>query len=107
MVVPRAVMMDPETRAEFVRLWADGVLLSDIAQKLGRSWHSLATERMTLGLPKRYGNYEDDGEIPTPAVIKLRAQAEQTNWTDSERRLRWRGPPHTIYDSVSTCDCQP
>lgn len=107
MVVPRAVMMDPETRAEFVRLWADGVLLSDIAQKLGRSWHSLAKERMTLGLPKRYGNYEDDGEIPTPAVIKLRAQAQQTNWTDSERRLRWRGPPHTIYDSVSTCDYQP
>ena len=90
-----------------MRLWADGVRLADIAEQLGRSWHSLAKERMFLGLPKRYGNYDDDGEIPTPAVIKLRCQAEQTNWTDTERRLRWRGPPHTIYESTTTCDCQP
>lgn len=107
MVGPRAVMLDPETRTRFVRLWADGVRLADIAEQLGRSWHSLAKERMFLGLPKRYGNYDDDGEIPTPAVIKLRCQAQQTNWTDTERRLRWRGPPHTIYESTTTCDCQP
>jgi hypothetical protein len=94
-------------RARFVRLWADGVRLADIAEQLGRSWHSLAKERMALNLPKRYGNYEDDGEIPTPAVIKLRCQAQQTNWTDTERRLRWRGPPHTIYESTTTCDFEP
>lgn len=90
-----------------MRLWADGVRLADIAEQLGRSWHSLAKERMTLGLPKRYGNYDDDGEIPTPVVIQLRCQAQQTNWTPNERRLRWRGPPHTIYESASTCDFQP
>ena len=100
-------MMDEETQARFARLWAQGVRLADIAEQLGRSWHSLAKERMVLGLPKRYGNYDDDGEIPTPAVIKLRCKQQQTNWTDSERRLRWRGPPHTIYESVSTCDFQP
>lgn len=100
-------MMDPETRAKFRRLWAAGVKLADIAEQLGRSWHSLAKERMVMGLPKRYGNYDDDGEIPEPAVIKLRAQQQQTNWTASERRLRWRGVPHTIYESTSTCDFQP
>jgi hypothetical protein len=107
MVGQRAVMLDPETQARFIRLWADGVRLADIADQLSRSWHSLAKERMTLGLPKRYGNYDDDGETPTPAVIKLRCQAEQTNWTETERRLRWRGPPHTIYQSTTTCDFQP
>lgn len=100
-------MLDHETRAMFVRLWADGVRLADIAEQLGRSWHSLAKERMFLGLPKRYGNYDDDGEIPTPAVIKLRCEQQQTNWTPNERRLRWRGPPHTIYESITTNDFQP
>lgn len=99
--------LDPKTRQRFVQLWADGVLLDNIAQQLGRSWHSLAKERMTLGLPKRYGNYDNDGEIPTPAVIKLRCLAAQTNWTETERRLRWRGPPHTIYESTTTSDFQP
>lgn len=101
------MMLDPKTRARFVQLWADGVLLDNIAQQLGRSWHSLAKERMTLGLPKRYGNYENDGDIPSPAVIRLRCLAVQTNWTETERRSRWRGPPHTIYESTNACDLQP
>jgi len=106
-VVSCGLIMDAKTQAQFVRMWQEGILLSDIAEQLNCSWHSLAKERMKLGLPKRYGNYEDDGEIPPPSVIKLRCQAQQTNWTDTERRLRWRGPPHTIYESASTCDCQP
>lgn len=61
---------------------------------------------MLLGLPKRYGAV-DDGEIPTPDVIRLRCLQQQTNWTEHERSLRWRGPPHTIYQSTSTHDCQP
>lgn len=102
-------MMDDETRKRFTELWLQEprVPLWKIAEQLGRSWHALAKERMFLGLPKRYGNYDDDGEIPTPDVIKLRCLEQQTNWTDYERRLRWRGAPHTIYDSVTTCDFQP
>lgn len=108
MVGTRAVMLDPETQARFIRLWADGVRLADIADQLGRSWHALAKERMSLNLPKRYGNYDDsDSHIPTPAVIKLRCQAVQTNWTEHERRLKWRGLPHTIYESITTSDYEP
>ena len=101
--------MDAETRRRFTELWLQRprVSLNAIAEELGYSWHSLAKWRMILGLPKRYGNYDDDGEIPSPAVIRLRCQQQQTNWTDSERRLRWRGPPHTVYESTSTCDYQP
>ena len=103
------MMMDDATRRRFAELWLQQprVSLDAIAKELGYSWHSLAKWRMILGLPKRYGNYDDDGEIPEPAVIRLRCQQQQTNWNDSERRLRWRGPPHTIYESTTTCDFQP
>lgn len=101
--------MDDETRKRFAELWMQRpkVRLSAIAASLGCSFNALAKERMDMGLPKRYGNYDDDGEIPPPSVIRLRASAQQTNWSTEERMLRWRGTPHTIYDSVSTCDCQP
>jgi len=97
-------MMDEETKRQFAQLWRDGVKLEQIASVLGYSFASLAKWRMMLGLPKRYGNYNDDGEIPEPAVIRLRCLQQQTNWTTTERRLRWRGPPHTIYDSYGTAD---
>lgn len=99
--------MDLDTQRRFRALWTavpKRSLLS-IADELGYSFQSLAKWRMILGLPKRYGA-EDDGETPPPAVIRLRAQAQQTNWTPSERRLRWRGPPHTIYESLTTHDFQ-
>ena len=101
-------MMDDTTRRRFAELWLQQprVSLDDIAKELGYSWHSLAKWRMILGLPKRYGA-DDDGDIPTPVVIKLRCEAQQTNWTDTDRRLRWRGPPHTIYESITTNDFQP
>lgn len=101
-------MMDDATRRRFAELWLQQpkVPLSEIAEKLGYSWNSLAKWRMILGLPKRYGS-DDDGEIPEPEIIKLRCLEQQTNWTPTERRLRWRGPPHTIYESTSTCDFQP
>lgn len=101
--------MDDATRRRFAELWMQRpkIKLSTIAVSLGCSFNALAKERMEMGLAKRYGNYSDDGEIPMPHVIKLRAAAQQTNWTEEERRLRWRGQPHTIYDSVSTCDYQP
>ena len=84
-------------------MWKRGDSLQSIADTLGYSFQSLAKWRMILGLPKRYGA-DDDGHIPTPAVIQLRCQEQQTNWTPTERRLRWRGPPHTIYESITTCD---
>ncbi len=97
--------MDKPTQKRFAELWnkEPKVKLADIAAQLGYSFQSLAKWRMILGLPKRYGA-DDDGEIPTPAVIRLRCQEQQTNWTPTERRLRWRGPPHTIYESITTCD---
>jgi len=97
--------MDKRTRDRFARLWMSGESLADIADLLGYSFQSLAKWRMILNLPKRYGR--DDGEIPTPAVIRLRSLEQQTNWSEAERRSRWRGIPHTIYQSVSTCDFQP
>lgn len=99
--------MDAVTRKRFAVLWHRGDSLQSIADEIGCSFATAAKWRMFLGLPKRYGNYDDDGEIPTPELIRLRALAQQTNWTDSERRLRWRGPPHTVYESTSTCDYQP
>lgn len=98
--------MDAETRQRFARMWQAGEPLSDIADKLGYSWNSLAKWRMVLGLQKRYGA-DDNGELPSPSVIKLRCLEQQTNWTPTEFRLRWRGTPHTIYESTSTCDFQP
>jgi hypothetical protein len=97
--------MDKPTQKRFAELWnaEPKVRLADIAIKLGYSFQSLAKWRMILGLPKRYGA-DDDGDIPTPAVIRLRCGQQQTNWTPTERRLRWRGPPHTIYESTTTCD---
>jgi hypothetical protein len=100
--------MDRETQKRFATLWnaRPKIRLEDIATELGYSFQSLAKWRMILQLPKRYG-FDDDGEIPPPAVIELRCQAQQTNWTPTERRLRWRGPPHTIYESTTTSDFQP
>jgi len=97
--------MDRETQQKFARLWntRPKIRLEDIASQLGYSFQSLAKWRMILGLPKRYG-VDEDGELPSPAVIRLRCQQQQTNWNTTERRLRWRGPPHTIYESTSTCD---
>jgi hypothetical protein len=97
--------MDKRTKDRFARLWHRGDSLADIAVVLGYSFQSLAKWRMILNLPKRYGR--DDGEIPPPSVIKLRALQQQTNWSDTERRSRWRGTPHTIYASITTCDFQP
>lgn len=99
--------MDGHTRRRFAALWHRGDSLQSIADELGYSFASMAKWRMFLGLPKRYGNYDDDGEIPTPDLIRLRALQQQTNWTPAEKRLRWRGPPHTIYESITTCDYQP
>jgi len=98
--------MDRETQQRFRVLWTavPKRSLQSIADELGYSFQSLAKWRMILGLPKRYGA-DDDGETPSPNVIKLRCLQQQTNWTATERRLRWRGPPHTIYDSVTTHDC--
>jgi hypothetical protein len=98
--------MNRATRERFARLWHAKVPLADIADRLGYSFQSLAKWRMILNLPKRYGG-GDDGEIPTPPVIRLRCLQQQTNWTETERRLRWRGPPHTIYESITTSDFQP
>ena len=98
--------MDAETQKRFTKLWntRPKIRLEDIAAELGYSFQSLAKWRMILGLPKRYGTDDEDDELPTPSVIHLRCQQQQTNWTPTERRLRWRGPPHTIYASTSTCD---
>lgn len=97
--------MDARTKQRFERMWRQGVPLLEIARTLGYSFQSLAKWRMLLGLKKRYGH--DDGDIPTPELIRLRCEAQQTNWTPNERRLRWRGTPHTIYASITTHDFQP
>lgn len=96
--------MDASSEKRFREMWAADVPLLEIAHKLGYSFQSLAKWRMLLGMPKRYGGHDDDGEIPCPAVIRLRCLEQQTNWTQHERRLRWRGPPHTVYASVTTHD---
>lgn len=104
-VVPRAVIMDINTQRKFAAMWkaTPRKRLSEIADELGYSFQSLAKWRMILGLPKRYGAH-DDSDAPSPAIIRLRCLAQQTNWSDTERKLRWRGQPHTIYESVSTHD---
>lgn len=100
-------MMSDETRARFIELWEQEpkIPLADIAKMLGYSFASLAKYRMLYGLRKRYG--ADDEPIPTPEVIRIRAQAQQTNWSPAERRLRWRGTPHTIYASIQGYDGEP
>ncbi len=88
--------MDARTRAKFARLWNDGIALEEIAKQLRYSTSTLAKMRMQLGLRKRYGAEPEDG-IPTPDVIRIRCLQQQTNWTDTDRKLRWQGPPHTAY----------
>jgi hypothetical protein len=88
--------MDKRTRQRFERMWKDGVGLADIAAMLGYSFSTLAKLRMIYGLAKRYGA-DDDEAPPSPEVIRLRCMAQQTNWTPTERRMRWQGMPHTIY----------
>lgn len=97
--------MDIHTQRKFAAMWnaVPRKRLADIAAELGYSFQSLAKWRMMLGLPKRYGG-GDDGDTPSPTVIRLRCMEQQTNWTPTERRLRWRGEPHTLYASISTHD---
>lgn len=83
-------------------MWASGMPLTEIAAKLGYSFSTLAQLRHSLGLKKRYGGNEDEDEFPpTPELIRIRCQQQQTNWTDTDRRLRWRGHPHTVYSSIT------
>lgn len=98
-MVDTSLAMDARTRHRFEMLWNAGMPLADIATRLGYSFSTLAQLRHSLGLRKRYG-YEDDGPIPSPEMIRVRCQEQQTNWTDSERRHRWRGEPHTIYEAL-------
>lgn len=95
--------MDSRTRQRFERLWDRGIPLADIATQLHYSFSTLAQLRHSLGLKKRYG-HEDDEAPPPPDVIRIRCLEQQTNWTDTERRLRWLGPPHTIYGSIQGYD---
>ncbi len=95
--------MDSRTRKRFERMWKDGIGLADIAATLGYSFSTLAKLRMIYGLQKRYGA-DDDEAPPTPEVIRLRCMAQQTNWTPTDRKLRWQGTPHTIYGSITGYD---
>ena len=90
--------MDLRTRQRFERMWDRGIPLAEIAKKLHYSFSTLAQLRHSLRLRKRYG-HEDDQTLPSPEVIRIRCAEQQTNWTDAERRIRWRGPPHTAYGS--------
>ncbi len=85
-------------------MWKDGIGLADISATLGYSFSTLAKLRMIYGFAKRYGA-DDDESPPSPEVIRLRCVAQQTNWTPTERRMRWQGMPHTIYhDTQSYAD---
>lgn len=79
--------------------------LAEIAKELRYSFSTLAQLRHSLGLRKRYG-HDDDAAPPTPEVIRIRCAEQQTNWTETERRLRWRGYPHTIYTDIGGYDCK-
>lgn len=92
--------MDQRTRRRFERMWRDGVGLAQIATTLGYSFSTLAKLRMIYGLEKRYGA-EDDEAPPTPEVIRIRCLEQQTNWTPTERKMRWRGQPHTVYQNIT------
>lgn len=95
--------MDARTRARFERMWRAGKPLAEIAEKLRYSFSTLAKLRIMYGLERRYGSDEDETP-PTRAVIRLRCQQQQTNWTESERKQRWQGEPHTIYASITSYD---
>ena len=98
--------MDARTRARFERMWRAGTPLAEIADTLKYSFSTLAKLRIIYGLQKRYG-CPDDSEPPTPEVIRLRCLEQQTNWTPTERKLRWQGQPHTVYSSTSEYGSEP
>jgi hypothetical protein len=94
--------MDARTRQRFERMWASGMPLAEIAAELHYSFSTLAQLRHSLGLKKRYGGHDDAEECPpTPELIRIRCQQQQTNWTETERRMRWRGYPHSVYSSTN------
>lgn len=99
-------LMDQRTRKRFERMSHDGVGLAQIATTLGYSFSTLAKLRMIYGLEKRYGA-EDDAAPPSPEVIRIRCLEQQTNWTPTERKMRWRGQPHTVYRSTTGYDNEP
>lgn len=84
-------------------MWRAGVPLAEIATTLRYSFSTLAKLRIQFGLEKRYG-WDFDEPPPSPQVILIRCQEQQTNWTPNERRLRWQGTPHTIYSSITGYD---
>lgn len=88
--------MDVRTRQRFERMWHERMPLADIAKALGYSFSTLAKLRMIYGLEKRYGA-DDDEAPPTREVIRIRCLQQQTNWTPTDRKLRWQGTPHTVY----------
>lgn len=88
--------MDANARREFTKLWDDGVPLAEIARLMRYSPSTLAKMRMTLGLRKRFGADPEDG-LPTPELIRVRCLQQQTNWTETDRKMRWQGPPHSAY----------
>ena len=96
--------MDARTRQKFEQLWDSGMPLAEIAKQLHYSFSTLAQLRHSLGLRKRYGDYGDEPLPPTPEIIRIRCLEQQTNWTDTERRLRWRGVPNTIYHDLHGYD---
>lgn len=87
-------------------MWQNDVPLAEIGRTLGYSFSTLAKLRMMYGLKKRYGA-DDDEAPPSPEVIRIRCLAQQTNWTPTERRLRWKGTPHTIYHAITGYDDEP
>lgn len=95
--------MDARTRSRFERMWRAGKPLAEIAATLRYSFSTLAKLRILYGLERRFGT-DDDEAPPTRAVIRLRCLQQQTNWTDTERRHRWQGTPHTIYTSITSYD---
>lgn len=90
--------MDAATRKRFTELWLAGVPLQEIADELGYSFSGAARWRFTLGLPPR-GKAIEDPPPPTPALIRIRCLEQQTNWTETERSVRWCGHPHTTYST--------
>lgn len=95
--------MDAPTRKRFERMWRSGERLAVIAATLGYSFSTLAKLRMIYGLEKRYG-VDDDASPPTPDLIRIRCLQQQTNWSPTERQLRWQGTPHTIWQSIGSYD---
>ena len=97
--------VDAAKRAQFEQMWRDKVPLRTIANTLGYSFSTLAKLRIMYRLERRYGcDDKDDSPPPSRPVIRLRCLAQQTNWSEAERLERWRGPPHTVYESISAHD---